>query len=242
VRSRGLLLAAALAVPALLGCRGASRSSGAPAPTATAPAALRGPALVVPHTRGPIKPDGELEEDDWPEAARTGPFLDEQGAPARPYSDARFLWDADHLYLVLYAADDDIRAAIKEHDGPVWTDDAFKLEIQPDVAGAPVYSIDVSAAGVVTDARREGRGPRSLAWESGLALGVDRDGTLNDASDEDEEWVIEAALPLQSLGLAGAPGTRFTMAISRCDTPRAGGGRRCGAFGGRRAPRLLELR
>jgi hypothetical protein len=241
MRSRWLLLATALGI---LGCRGSSRSSGAPGPTASAQAAVStGPVIVVPHGRGPIKADGELDEDDWPDAARTGPFLDEQGAPSRPYADARFLWDADNLYLVLYAGDDDIHAVVKDHDGPVWTDDAFAIEIRPEGAGAPVYSIDVSAAGVVTDAKREGRGARSFAWESGITVGVDRDGTLNDRSDEDEEWVIEAALPLKSLGLAAAPGTRFSASISRCDTPRAGGARRCGSFGGRKGPsRLLELR
>jgi len=58
-------------------------------------------------------------------------------------------------------------------------------------------------------------------------------GVLNDPSDEDEEWVVEAALPLMALGLAAAPGTRFSVAISRCDTPRAGAGDSAAARGPR---------
>jgi hypothetical protein len=225
---------------ALGGCRGSGTTT-APEPAASASAAvvLRGEALVVPRAKGPIQLDGELDEDDWRSAVRTGAFVDARGDEARPFSDARFLRSDDALYLVLYAADDDIRAAVKEHDGPVWTDDSFALTLTPEAPGAPSFEIDISAAGVTSDARRDAKGGRDAAWESGIVLGIDRDGTLNDASDEDEEWVVEARIPLASLGLSSAPGTRVDVAISRCDRPRAGGPRRCGSLGKR--GRTLEL-
>jgi hypothetical protein len=72
-------------------------------------------------------------------------------------------------------------------------------------------------------------------------VAVDRDGTLDDPSDEDEEWVVEAAIPLAALGVTGAPGTRIQIEVSRCDTPRHTTVRRCGAFGGPRDRRTLEL-
>ena len=235
------LLGAALT---LGGCRSSSKTTSAPDPAASAGSAVArgGDTLMIPRARGPIQLDGELDEDDWRSAVRTGAFLDAQGGEARPFSDARFLWGDDALYVVLYAADDDIRASVKEHDGPVWMDDSFAVTLRPEAPGSPSFQIDVSAAGVTTDARRGARGPRDTSWESGTKVGVDRDGTANDASDEDEEWVIEARIPLAPLGLASTPGTRLRFESSRCDTPRAGGPRRCGrlAAGGREG-RVLEL-
>jgi hypothetical protein len=175
--------------------------------------------------------DGELDEPDWITAARTGAFVDERGLDARPFSEARFLWDDHDLHIALYAADDDIEARVATHDGPVWIDDAFSLRLTPEPDTGAHSLIDLSALGVVSDAREQG-GRRDSAWESGVRLGVDRDGTLGDRSDEDEEWVVEASIPLASLGLAARPGTRFTLALSRCDTPRAAGSlRRCGGWG-----------
>jgi hypothetical protein len=59
--------------------------------------------------------------------------------------------------------------------------------------------------------------------------GADADGTVDDASDEDEEWNVEAALPLADLG--AHEGDRLTLVISRCDTPR-GSPRSCGGWSG----------
>src|SRR5262249_46486842 len=111
--------------------------------------------LRVPKTTIPIKTDGELDEPVWnASAARSKPFVDASGGEARPYSDARFLWDDQNLYVGLYAADDNIQATVTAHDGPVWTDDAFSLHLTPEGPGSPRYGIDVSAAGVVTDVKR----------------------------------------------------------------------------------------
>jgi len=186
--------------------------------------------LLIPRATAPLRVDGETDEPDWTSAARTGPFVDASGAEARPYSDARLLWDDENLYAVLYAADEDIRAAATEHDGAVWLDDAFALRIAPSGETGTTYAIDVSAAGVTTDVRKSSDGHADPSWESGIRVALDRDGTLNDASDDDEEWVVEAAIPWRTLGIAGASGTHFGFGLRRCDTPR-GARRSCGAWG-----------
>jgi hypothetical protein len=212
--------------------------------------------LLVPRVSGPVQLDAEIDEPDWSRAARTGAFVDGAGVEARPYSDARFLWDDENLYVALYAGDDDIRTRVKEHDGPVWLDDAFSIHLAP-AAGSPTYVIEISAGGVITDGRRDEKGKLDLTWESKTKLAVDVDGSLNDASDEDEEWVIEAAIPLRALGARA--GDRLLVDLSRCDTPRAGvsydgaasgpkpragsagAQRRCGSFGTAKDRRLIEL-
>jgi hypothetical protein len=228
-----------LALVALAGCgRGSGRPSGEKKPGRAESEPV---VLEVPHVTGPIKLDGEAIEEDWHHAGRSMPFVDTEGAEARPYSEARFLWDEENLYLVLYAADDNIRAQIKEHDGPVWLDDSFSLRLTPSLPGAPVYLIDVSAGAVTTDAKMGADGKRDLSWESGLKVAVDTDGTINNPKDEDEEWVVEGALPLRSMGLKGVAGERIVVEISRCDVPRAGGPKRCGSFGAGKGRRVLVL-
>ncbi|HXN32711.1 MAG TPA: hypothetical protein VN894_12650, partial [Polyangiaceae bacterium] len=88
------------------------------------------PVLHVPHLRGDLFLDGDTDDPGWtaaPGPARTGAFLRPNGAPSRPYSDARLVWGDGHLYVALYAADDDIRSLTDQADGPVWLDDSFRL-------------------------------------------------------------------------------------------------------------------
>src|ERR1700761_7788229 len=73
---------------------------------------------------GPVRPtriqlDGELDEPAWNHLAIRGVFQ-EDGHKARPYSEVRFLRDETHLFLALYAADEDIRS-----------DDAFEIAAGP---------------------------------------------------------------------------------------------------------------
>jgi hypothetical protein len=203
--------------------------------------------LHVPRTADPMKLDGELNEPVWnARSARTGSFRDATGGEARPYSDARFLWDADNLYVALYAADDNLQATVTTHDGPVWIDDSFHLHLTPESPrGAPTYVFDINPAGTVMDAKRpltgDNAGKDDPTWESGIELGVDKDGTLNNPSDMDEEWVVEARIPWKSMGIDAKPGTRVVVEIGRCDVPRGTKEKRCGAWGTPKDPRILQL-
>lgn len=59
--------------------------------------------------------------------------------------------------------------------------------------------------------------------EPGIATGIDRDGTLDNPGDDDEEWVIEAAIPI--------PTAPIEITAKRCDTPKDGT-TRCGQWHG----------
>jgi len=139
------------------------------------------------HPPAAIVCDGELDEPAWRRAERTGPFLDDAGARAAPYSDARFVVAGDALYVALYAADEDIRSS-----------DAFTVEIGD---------------------RRLRFGPT----DRGPDVGVDLDGTVDDPRDDDEEWVVEARIPL-----AGLPRGAVPVRVARCDRLRDGR-ERCGS-------------
>jgi hypothetical protein len=184
--------------------------------------------IEVPRVAGEITIDGELEDPGWSgPMGRTGAFTTRDGRPAHPYSDARFVHRNGQLYVVLYAADEDIRATSARHDEPLYDADAFQLTLR---TTSGELSLDVSSRGVVTDARRSASGALDFSWESHARVAVDRDGTPNDPSDQDEEWVVEMAIPLEAIGLTGRAGERIGLEVRRCDdVPRDG--RVCAAWG-----------
>ncbi|MFO0572056.1 MAG: hypothetical protein U0263_40915 [Polyangiaceae bacterium] len=54
--------------------------------------------------------------------AQTGSFISVDGQNT-PDSEARLVWSDGKLYLLLYAADQDIRASVKAHDAPLWPEE-----------------------------------------------------------------------------------------------------------------------
>jgi hypothetical protein len=159
--------------------------------------------------------DGELL---WRDGLVTGPWLDEQQQPARPYSNARLLWHDDALLVALYAADEDIRTS-----GP--NADTFELRAQ--VEGAPARELRLPVAGPVLLASE------TTAEAVPVQTSVDLDGTPDAGGGEgDEEWQVFAAVPWSLLGLRPMRGASFSLDLRRCDVPRDSV-RRCGRWQGR---------
>lgn len=178
-----------------------------------------GPVLRVPRAKAPIVIDGEFEDEAWHEPALSGAFLDAEGAAARPHSELRLAWDDSGLYLALYAADENIEEKDPVPDGPLWKADAFHLVFEVD---GEERQLDIAPHGAVTDGVRRGGGPVDYAWQSGVRVGSDVDGTVNDRTDDDEEWVEEVHVPWAALGVAGKVGDHVTVRASRCDVPKSG--------------------
>lgn len=186
--------------------------------------------LRVPHAPGAILLDGDTDDKGWtgnPPPARTRAFVTSTGVPARPFSEIRMVWGDGYLYLSLYAADEDIEAHVTEPDGPVWNDDSFRVVFTRDDTQ---YAIEVSASAVVTDSIRRGGGKWDYTWSAGVHASKEADGSLNNPRNRDEEWVIEMAVPFESLGLEGKPGESLGFTASRCDTPKDGQ-RVCASWG-----------
>ena len=81
----------------------------------------------------------------------------------------------------------------------------------------------------MTDAIRRPGGRYDYTWKACIAS-PERDGTLNDPRDTDEEWVIEMAVPFEALGMQGEAGETIGLALRRCDTPK-GSSRVCRSWG-----------
>jgi hypothetical protein len=120
--------------------------------------------------------------------------------------------------MALYASDEDIESRVDRNDAPVGPDDdAFHVAFSQ---GDTQYAFDVSPNGLVTDAVRHGTGAWDPSWNAGVHASREMDGTLNDPKNLDEEWEIELAIPLASLGLKGEPGENLGLSLHRCDTPK----------------------
>ena len=176
---------------------------------------------------------GKIEDEAWKgPAARTSGFVNAQGTIARPYSEARFTWRDGRLYMVLYAADEDIVAPERHGDEPL-THDKFTLTF-PAPSEAVDHVLEVSPRGVLTDGARavgSGREARlDVSWSSGAQVLADAEEEIDNSADEDEEWIVEASVPLEKLGYRGEAGERILMNIERCDVPK-GGVMSCGTWG-----------
>jgi len=91
--------------------------------------------------------------------------------------------------------DDNLYVGLYAADEDIRSTDAFDVTVG-------TLAIRVDAAGHITPPAIHGA--------------VDRDGTLDDAHDNDEEWVVELAIPLGSISPLASVHAR------RCDTPKDG--------------------
>jgi hypothetical protein len=214
-------------------------ASGGPRPVVEAAT----PVLHVPKAPGPITINAETEgKTVWDsEAGNTGNLKDAAGQGMVPYTQAKVRWGDGNLYFMLYAGDLDLEGKVTSPDVALDNDDSFRLEFG---AGKQVHVVAVSLRGAVYDALcdRSGAAACDTSWQSGAKVAVDADGSLNKIGDNDEEWVVEMALPLSALGITGAgPGTRIPFAVKRCEVGHDGV-HACGNWGAgeRRGELLLE--
>ena len=199
------------------------------------------PAFEVPRVDAHVTLDGALAEPSWIHlAARTGGFFDDGGQKAIPFSEARVMWQGERLLLALYAADIDIETT-PETGVATGKEDVFEIAFR---RGERVYALALSAGGerVATECAADGwactEEPRP--WASGVEVGLDVDGTPNTPADDDEEWVLEVAIPLRALGIEPRAGAEIDMRLRRCDFPR-GAARACATWSaGRRGTITLK--
>jgi hypothetical protein len=199
----------------------AERSASARAARTLAQAVASGERVLrVRHAPGSITLDGDTDDPGWttyPGPTRTGDFEFNNGAPGRPFSEVRFVWGDGYLYLSLYASDEDIETHTFEPDGPLWLEDSFRVVF---TQGDVQYAIEVSPEAVVTDSIRRGGGQWDYSWSSHVHASKEWDGTVNDDRNMDEEWVIEMAVPFESIGLQGRRGETIGFSVHRCDKPK----------------------
>jgi hypothetical protein len=164
-----------------------------------------------------IKIDGKLDEPAWKQAKTIGPFVHPGTGERLPTSAplggmAWMRYDDSSLYVAVEAKDLELRGGFdpQEPDPHLWTRDTVELMLDPEGDGDNLdyYEIQVSPQGLIFDSAFDSyNAPRVLPngpfghqeWRSQLRRAITLKGTLDDASDRDEGYVVEMALPFASL-------------------------------------------
>lgn len=154
------------------------------------------------NSRGVVRPaaippeiDGTLDDAAWKGAQLGTPFVDVTNEPADPATAVFLAYDENNLYIAARVDEPlpaKIRANAKQNDLTVNRDDHIAIHLVPQApAGARTrYSMLVNSKGFFAAALRGGAEARAaVKTAAGAAEGA---------------WTIEAAIPLNALGAAGA--------------------------------------
>lgn len=184
------------------------------------------------RTAGPITIDGKLKEESWRKAAWTDYFVDIQGdlKPAPRYKTrVKMLWDNKYLYIGAHIQEPNLWATLRQRDTVIFDDNDFEVFIDPNGSTQPYYETELNTLGTVWDLLlrmpyRDGNNVAVNAWDiTGLKLGMGLHGTLDNPSDVDTGWTVEAAFPWSILGecaFRGAPpkeGQQWRINFSRVE-------------------------
>jgi hypothetical protein len=179
--------------------------------------------------------DGKLDEPCWQRAKSTGPFVDVgsgRESPAYPtQGNARLLWDDQFLYVGFEVTDKKVHGGWAVDGGGakdphLWEKDTVEVMIDPDGDGdnKDYYEIQVNPQNLVFDTQYDdynspngnGRGPFGHEeWSANLTSAVVVHGTLDDDSDVDQGYTVEAKIPWASFTKAQKspplPGSTWRM-------------------------------
>lgn len=194
---------------------------------------------------GAIVIDGKLDEPAWKQAAVATDFrICRSGQPVKFQTRVRLAWDSKFLYLAFECDDNDVAAAIKEHDGELWREDAVEVFLNPTGDEMSYIEIEANPLGTLYDASIADYRPE-VDWSNGKfdnhidiaktirifklhgsRVAVRVNGTLNDPSDQDKGWICEMALSWEDIrrgtnapALPPADGDRCRIGLYRINIP-----------------------
>ena len=158
------------------------------------------PEYTIYRAGTPIVIDGRLDEPAWVAAPDVGKFVFpwyEGGKKEQTV--AKLLWDDTHLYAAFICEDAHIWAEHTKRDSSVWKDDTVEVFTAPNPDFPRSYfNIEMNVLGIFLDQfHPDGPGvPVKEEWNGvGIQIKTSVVGTLNDDSDEDAYWILEAAIP-----------------------------------------------
>ena len=81
--------------------------------------------------------DGVLAESAWDRAEKAGPFVRSlDGKPATAATEARLLWDDDHLYVAFLCEDANVSGAFFKDDEKLYTSNVVEIFLNPSGDGS----------------------------------------------------------------------------------------------------------
>lgn len=177
----------------------------------------------------PPKIDGKLDDAAWKDAQVIEEFTSAWLPPAQrkppTATKARLLWDREYLYFSAEMEDWDVFANVTEQDGAIWTCDVFELFFKPAKDKPGYYELEVNAANGKLDMFLPSRGAghyNRFAKERDFHIesAIEVRGTINNWSDRDKGWTVEARMPWRDFLPTGgrpAPGETWMHSLCRYD-------------------------
>ncbi|MEQ8788928.1 MAG: carbohydrate-binding family 9-like protein [Pirellulaceae bacterium] len=188
--------------------------------------AIQTPTYVVRRAACPIVVDGRLSEAAWRATPEVGPFTFAwyKSGPKEP-TQARLLWDDEHLYAAFFCHDAHVSAKFTRRDEPVYRDDCVEVFCAPNpLRGEAYFNFEMNARAMLLD-QHHPRGRFSgldQEWNSrGVRIATHVMGTLNDDDDEDLGWTLEVAIPWENFAgvarrLPPLAHDRWRLNLNRC--------------------------
>ena len=182
------------------------------------------------RTTTPPPIDGTLTHPAWAEAAWTGDFLDIRGdQPAPPYrTRAKLLYDDEYLYLGAELEEPHVWSTMTEQNTFLYEENNFELFLDPDGDRLNYYEFEINPLGTIWELTlpkpyADGGVAIDPTNLPGLRTAIHVDGTLNDPSDADAGWSVEAAFPWAELAqhtrasTPPKPGDEWRMNLMRVE-------------------------
>jgi len=185
---------------------------------------------MVYHTSQPPVIDGNINELVWQQVAWTNEFVDIEGdkkpRPAYP-TKVKMLWDDSCLYIAARVTDPNVWATLRKHDDIIFYDNDFEVFLNPNNNTQPYFEIETNALNTVFDLLLNkpyrNDGTPIINWDvKGMRSAVKIQGTMNNASDTDEGWTVEMAIPYKAVSLGNnvqvpREGTLWRINFSRVE-------------------------
>jgi hypothetical protein len=181
------------------------------------------PQYAIQRAGTPLTIDGRLDEPAWVAAPAVGDFVfpwHEEGE--REQTVAKLLWDDTHLYLAFICDDAHIWGVHTARDSQVWLDDTVEIFTAPNPANPRAYfNIEMNVLGIFLDQYRPAGPGASDEWNGdGIQVRTSLVGTLNDDSDQDSYWILEAAIPFanfasEAINTPPLPGDTWRLNLNR---------------------------
>ncbi len=159
------------------------------------------------HAAAPLKIDGDLNEISWTETPWTEYFIDIEGEakPAPVYKTrVKMLWDEKFLYIAAQMEEPHLWANEQSPADNIFRDNVFKIFIDPNNDMNDDFEIQINPSNlmlflIMNKPYRDAGTPLTGWTPIGLQSSVKLNGTLNNSTDKDTDWIAEIAIPLAAL-------------------------------------------
>ncbi len=158
------------------------------------------PRYTIYRTETPITIDGKLDEPGWFAAPSVGDFqFAWYKSGKKEQTVAKLLWDDEYLYVAFLVQDAHISGTRTERDSTVWKDDCVEVFTAPNPDLPKAYfNLEMNVRGAILDSYHPSEKSQKIEgkWNpDGIRIKTSVSGTLNDDSDSDRYWILEAAIP-----------------------------------------------